>query len=51
MKTGITIYNNGIGIPAILWGRSEGKVIIAVHGHTSHMEDPVIRLLARYSAT
>ena len=51
MKTGITIYNNGIGIPAILWGRPEGKVIIAVHGDMSHKEDPVIRSLARHSAT
>lgn len=49
MKEEVVIDNNDIKIPAILWGKSGKKVIIAVHGDMSHKEDTVITLLARHA--
>lgn len=34
-------------IPAVIWGQSSEKVMIAVHGNMSHKEDTVIELLAQ----
>lgn len=47
MKKYITIYHESIEIPAIIWGKPETKLIIAVHGDMSHKEDIVIELLAK----
>lgn len=34
-------------IPAVIWGETSDKVIVAVHGNMSHKEDTVIELLAK----
>lgn len=34
------------GIPAVMWGKPDNKLIIAVHGDMSNKEDTVIELLA-----
>ena len=47
MKKYISIDNNYIRIPALLWGEHASKIIIAVHGDLSHKEDTVIELLAK----
>lgn len=33
-------------IPAVLWGETSEKIIIAVHGNMSHKEDIPIEILA-----
>ena len=35
-----------INIPAVLWGETSEKIIIAVHGNMSHKEDIPIEILA-----
>lgn len=45
MKKKLLIHNDCIEIPAILWGNSLDKLIIAVHGDMSDKEDKVIELL------
>lgn len=47
MKERIIIHNGNIEIPAILWGKSGDKIIIAVHGDMSNKEDTIIELLAK----
>nr|WP_319537602.1 alpha/beta fold hydrolase [uncultured Methanospirillum sp.] len=42
----INRFNIGT-IPAVLWGDTCDKILIAVHGYLSHKEDIVIQLLAR----
>ena len=34
------------GIPAILWGKETGKMVVAVHGNMSNKADEPIVLLA-----
>ncbi|EGK06107.1 alpha/beta hydrolase [Dysgonomonas mossii] len=47
MKKHTIVFNNNIKIPAILWGDSSNRIIIAVHGDLSNKEDNVIALLAK----
>jgi len=47
MKEYITIDNNHIKIPTLLWGKPGGNIIIAVHGDLSNKEDAIIELLAQ----
>lgn len=46
MKRNFLIHSGCIEIPAVLWGNSRDKLIIAVHGDMSNKEDKVIELLA-----
>jgi len=46
MKKRLLIHHDCIEIPAILWGNSLDRLIIAVHGDMSNKEDKVIELLA-----
>lgn len=46
-KQYITITNNDIAIPAVLWGKSSKKLLIEVHGNLSNKEDTVISIMAR----
>ncbi len=45
-KNYIKILNNGIYIPAILWGEPSSKLLIEVHGNFSNKEDTVISTMA-----
>lgn len=47
MKKHININNDGITIPATLWGEVKDKIMIAVHGDQSNKEDIIIELLAK----
>lgn len=49
MKQKINIKNEMINIPAILWGTTSNKILIAVHGKQSNKEDTVIELVAQES--
>jgi Lysophospholipase len=40
------IMNNGIRIPAVLWGGPSSKLLIEVHGNMSNKEDDVIAIMA-----
>ena len=46
-KKYFTITNNGISIPAVLWGIQGKKILIEVHGNYSGKEDTVIDMMAR----
>lgn len=45
MKKYIIINNNGIKIPALLWGEVNNKMLIAIHGDLSNKEDAIIKRL------
>lgn len=48
MKTQhLTIENNGIKIPAILWGEPKERLLLAVHGMQASKDDPVVALAAQ----
>lgn len=47
MHKRITIHNNNIRIPALLWGKPDNQIIISVHGDLSNKEDTIIKLLAK----
>ncbi len=46
LKEFITIHNQNIKIPAILWGKSTGNLYLAVHGNMSNKADEVIVVFA-----
>jgi pimeloyl-ACP methyl ester carboxylesterase len=46
-KEYIKIDNNEIAIPAVLWGKSGGRLLIEVHGDCSGKEDTVISMMAK----
>lgn len=45
-KEYIEIKNENVVIPAVLWGKENSKIFIAVHGNMSNKEDTVISMLA-----
>ncbi|WP_312649609.1 alpha/beta hydrolase [Aminipila sp.] len=45
-KEYIKIKNQNVVIPAVLWGKENSKLFIAVHGNMSNKEDSVISILA-----
>ncbi|MBN1431752.1 MAG: alpha/beta hydrolase [Methanomicrobiaceae archaeon] len=45
-KKHITINNNGVIIPAVLWGKPNKRLLIEVHGKCSYKEDTVISIMA-----
>ena len=46
-KEYIKIENNGIAIPAVLWGKTGDRLLIELHGDCSGKEDTVIEMMAR----
>lgn len=46
LQKSVTIQNENIRIPAILWGEHTGNLYIAVHGSMSNKEDDVIAVFA-----
>lgn len=51
MKTkGLLIDNNGVEIPALLWGEPSGRLLLCVHGIAASKEDPTIALAASIAA-
>lgn len=46
LKQFVTIQNQSIRIPAILWGKHTGNLFIAVHGNMSNKADEVIVVFA-----
>ncbi|MDD2470459.1 MAG: alpha/beta hydrolase, partial [Methanocorpusculum sp.] len=46
LKEFVTIQNQSIRIPAILWGKHTGNLFIAVHGNMSNKADEVIVVFA-----
>lgn len=45
-KEYIQIMNEDVVIPAVVWGRENSKIFIAVHGNLSNKEDTVVSMLA-----
>jgi pimeloyl-ACP methyl ester carboxylesterase len=46
-KQKLTIPNENIAIPAMLWGKASARLLIEVHGNLSNKEDTVISLMAQ----
>lgn len=46
MKRNVEIMNKDIKIPAVIWGDTSKKILIAVHGNLSNKEDTIISMLA-----
>jgi len=46
LQKSVTIQNENISIPAILWGKNTGNLYIAVHGSMSNKADDVIVVFA-----
>ena len=46
LKESVTIHNQNIRIPAILWGKRTGNLYLAVHGNLSNKADEVIVIFA-----